>query len=83
MNVKGTSIAHLNIRGLQKNVEELKVLTSKYNCNFLCVLETVLNSHNPNTPLKISNFTLLRRDGVAKHGAGYAYTPGMESYTSR
>ena len=81
MNVKGTSIAHLNVRGLQKNVEELKVLTSKYNCKFFCVSETFLNSHNPNTPLKIANYTLPRRDRVAKHG--YAYTSGMVSYTNR
>ena len=66
----------------KKNVEELKVLTSKYNCNFVCVLETVLNSHNPNTPRKISNFTLLEMV-LQNMGAGYAYTSGMESYTNR
>lgn len=67
---RGLKIGHINIRGIYRKLDEIKLLISDHNFKILFVTETFLKPDIPSTLLNIANFQLVRRDRVGKHGGG-------------
>ena len=67
---KGIKIGHINIRGITKKLDELKLLISSKDFKILHICETFLKPSIPSNFLHISGFNLIRRDRLDKHGGG-------------
>ena len=66
----GLSIAHINVRGLAKKVDELKLHVIKHHLKILHISETFLTSNLNSDMLCIPDFNIVRRDRALKHGGG-------------
>jgi exonuclease III len=66
---KGTHIVHLNIHFLYSKLDEIKILLSNQNVDFLCLCETFLNDSFSDSELHIDNYRLFRKDRQS-HGGG-------------
>ena len=67
----GLKIAHLNVNGLQKKIDDLKILVNCAKLDVLTISETKLNSEILNAEIDIPNFKLFRLD-CDRHGGGVA-----------
>ncbi|XP_067949404.1 uncharacterized protein [Watersipora subatra] len=63
-------IAHLNIRGLVRKVDELKYHVVKHSLKIIHISEAFLKPNLSSNLLYIPNFSTIRRDRAVKHGGG-------------
>ena len=66
----GLKIAHLNVNGLLRKLNTLKVLIEETNVDILAVTETHLEADIPDEKVEIDNYELLRRDRKTDDGWG-------------
>ena len=67
---RGLTIAHLNVRGISRKIDELSVIIHRHNLKLLAISETFLTPQHTNNLLNINNFVFERRDRLDKHGGG-------------
>jgi len=60
----------MNCRSLLPKIDELKLLCSNYNPNFIFCNETWLHSNIPDSLIEIGNYNLIRIDRAMKKGGG-------------
>ena len=71
MNFKNKfTIAHINARSLNKNIEELREIIYKTNFDALAISETWLTKNTPNGRFELNNFSVFRNDRKNKRGGG-------------
>ena len=68
----GISIGHSNVRGLRKNLAEVKILIEHTNLDILTVSETHLTQDIHNDEVNIDGYHILRKDRAHKAGGGVA-----------
>lgn len=66
----GLTIAHLNIRGLVRKVDEIKIHIINNNLKILHLSETFLTPGLDSSILSIKDYNIIRRDRSKKHGGG-------------
>ena len=82
-NVKGLVIASINVNGLVKHVDEIKLLPIEKNIRILAINETKLDETIEDNIISIDKYKLHRKD-CNRHGGGVAiYTKEDISYTIR
>ena len=69
-NTKHLKIAHLNVRGLRKKVDELRILLKLCRFDVFGVTETHLNSEIIDGEIDIEDYNLIRRDRLGRQGGG-------------
>ena len=62
-------ISSINVNGLLKNINELKLLVDEEDLNILAINETKLDNETSNEIISIDNFDLRRKDRN-RHGGG-------------
>ena len=67
---RGLKIGHLNVRGILKKLDELRTIIYMNNFKILFISESFLKPDIPSELLTISDFYLIRRDRISKHGGG-------------
>ena len=68
---KGIIISSINVSGLVKNSDELKLLVDEENIHILAINETKLDNETSNEIISLGNFDLRRTDRN-RHGVGVA-----------
>ena len=69
---QGISIGHSNVRGLRKNLPELKILIEHTKLDILTISETHLTQDIHDNEVNIDGYRILRRDRTHKVGGGVA-----------
>ncbi|CAH3137642.1 unnamed protein product, partial [Pocillopora meandrina] len=69
---QGVSIGHSNVRGLRKNLPEVKILLQHTNLDILTISETHLTQDISDNEVNIDGYRILRRDRSHKVGGGVA-----------
>ena len=69
---QGVSIGHSNVRGLRKNLHEVKILLQHTNLDILTISETHLTQDIHDNEVNIDGYRILRRDRSHKVGGGVA-----------
>jgi hypothetical protein len=64
------TIAHINARSLNKNIEELREIIYKTSFDAVAISETWLTKNSPHDRFELNNFTIFRNDRVNKRGGG-------------
>ena len=70
---QGISIRHSNVRGLRKNLTEVKLLLEHTNLDVLTVSETHFTNDIHNGEVKSDGYNILRRGRTHKAGGGVAF----------
>lgn len=69
--VAGTPIAHLNIRGITRKVDKLKIhIVVKHHLKILRISEIFLNPNLNSKLLYIPNFNIILKDKFGEQGGG-------------
>lgn len=68
----GVSISPSNVRGLRKNLAEVKILNEHTNLVILTISETHLTQDVHNDEVNIDGYQILRKDRAHKAGGGVA-----------
>ena len=71
LNLKGFTIAHLNIRSLVKNIDQFQLYLQKQQFDVICVNETRLDATVPNHEVGINGYEIVRKDRN-RNGGGVA-----------
>ena len=64
------NIAHLNVRSLEKHIDEIKILIRKHDFDILCLTETWLHGLVSDSSITIEGYRHYRRDRIGKKGGG-------------
>ena len=64
------TIAHINARSLNKNIEELREIIYKTSFDAVAISETWLTKNTPHDRFELNNFSVLRNDRKSKRGGG-------------
>ena len=64
------TIAHINARSLNKNIEELREIIYKTSFDAVAVSETWLTKNTPHDRFTLNNFSVFRNDRKTKRGGG-------------
>lgn len=67
---EGISIGHSNVRGLHKNLPEVKLLIEHTNLDILTISQTHLTQDIHDNEVNIDGYRILRRDRTHKVGGG-------------
>jgi hypothetical protein len=67
---RGLSIAHLNVRGLTKHIDEIRYLLISNNFKILFLSEKFLNTDCSNCFYDIPGYSVVRNDRVGRRGGG-------------
>lgn len=67
---KGILGGHLNIRSLFPKRDEIRILLSESNIDFLCISETWLHDKIPTSIIDVPGYTCFRRDRTVGRGGG-------------
>ena len=71
MNYKNKfTIAHINARSLNKNIEELREIIYKTNFDAIAISETWLTKNTPHGRFELNNYSIFRCDRKNKRGGG-------------
>ena len=65
---KGLSIGHANVRGLCKDLNEVKILLENTPLDVLALTETHLNSNISDNELRIDGYSIKREDRINRDG---------------
>ncbi len=65
---KGINVGYLNIRSLNKKLEEVVLILSEGDLEILCIGESWLNKSVPDQMISINNYNTLRWDRNANSG---------------
>jgi exonuclease III len=64
------TIAHINARSLNKNIEELREIIYKTNFDAVAISETWLTKNTPHDRFELNHFSIFRNDRTSKRGGG-------------
>ena len=71
MNYKNKfTIAHINARSLNKNIEELREIIYKTSFDAIAISETWLTKNTPHDRFELNNFSVFRNDRKTSRGGG-------------
>ncbi len=65
---KGITVAHLNIRSLNRKLEEVIRILAQGDVDILCLSETWLNKFVPDSMVSINGYNMIRQDRTADSG---------------
>ena len=81
--IKGLKIASLNVNGLMKHIEEIRVMLINYPFEILAISETKIDSTISDSEIHINGYTIIKKDRT-KNGGGIAfYIKDTLSYSDR
>ena len=81
--IKGLKIASLNVNGLMKHIEEIRVMLINYPFDILAISETKIDSTISDSEIHINGYTIIKKDRT-KNGGGIAfYIKDTLSYSDR
>ena len=69
----GLKLAHLNVRSLPKNLDQMRILLHESTLDVMSLNETFLNDDFNDADLAIPGFLLFRKDRGSRHGGGVAF----------
>ena len=77
---KGTSLAFLNIRELQKHIDELRSFISERGIHIMAINETKLSKYSPDCLVSINDFAVEWKDRNEDGGGVAIYIRNMINY---
>ena len=80
---RGSKIAHLNIRSLIKNVDQLRIYLEKQQYDIICINETRLDSTVANQDVNIRGYDIVRNDRNRNGGGVAIYIRSVINYQER
>ena len=66
--IKGITMAHLNIRSINRKLEEVVRILSQGDIELLCLSETWLNGYVPDHMISINGYNVIRHDRTEESG---------------
>ena len=66
--LQGVTIAHLNIRSINRKLEEVIRILGQSDVEILCISESWLNQSVPDHMISIAGYNLIRQDRNANSG---------------
>ena len=66
--LKGITVAHLNIRSINRKLEEVVRILAQGDIDILCLSETWLNAYIPDHMISICGYNQLRHDRTNESG---------------
>ena len=77
----GIKVAHLNVRTLLSNIDEIRLLLSSHNIHILCVNETRLDTSISDQEIHVDGFSVLRKDRNRSGGGVAVFVSNSISYS--
>ena len=82
-NISNLRVGHLNVRGLERHIDGIKLLLDKHTYHFFGVTETKLRASVPAGPLRVPDYNLLRHSLPSKGGRGNKAYGGIGLYVQK
>lgn len=79
-NISNLKLGHLNVRGLETHIDDIKLLLHKTEYHFFAVTETKLKSSAPVGPVRVPAYNLVKHSLPSNRGRGSKCCGGIGIY---
>lgn len=82
-NLSNLRIGHLNVRGLERHIDGIKLILDKNQYHFFATTETKLKSSSPVGPIRIPGYNLIKHTLPSGRGRGARTCGGVGLYVQK